>query len=115
MAETCLVYLRHFSENAITLTEANIEDYPFARVCAVIWNKFYQEVVKSDEKVDIARLDGMVMELFTSPTATLNWIRLFNPDKTGDGPGFDAAISEVKPAIYYAARLGSPNIVRHLI
>ena len=115
MAETCLVYLRHFSENSITLTEANIESYPFARVSAVIWIEFYQEIVASSEQIDMARLDGMIMQLFTSATETLNWTRLFDPDKSRNGFGFDAITSKVNPAIYYAARLGSPNIVRRLI
>ena len=118
MAETCLIYLRYFSENDITLTENNIASYPFARLCAVIWNDFYQRSLASHERADMARLNGLVMEMFSSPTATLNWVKLSNPDNRPGRPkrvDFDIEQSQVKPAIYYAAYLGLPDIVKTLI
>ena len=115
MAETCLIYLRHFSDNDITLTEDNITSYPFARLCASVWDNFYREVLASSEQVDMARLNGLVMHLFSSTTATLKWIRLSNPDRRKGEVDFDTTISEVKPAMYYAALLGLPDIAQSLI
>ena len=115
MAETCLIYLRYFSENDIIFTEENITSYPFARLSALIWVDFYREVQASSELVDKTRLNRLVMEIFSCPTATLNWLKFANPDKIGEDADFDAEISQVKPAIYYAAHLGFPEIVKSLL
>ena len=128
MAETCLIYLRHFSVNDITLTEENIASYPFARSCAFLWHISYQEMLESREQLDMTRLNNLIMEMFSCPTATLKWVRLFNPDMvelkwlrqidpntSSHYFAFEAGISQVKPAIYYAALLGLPDIIRSLI
>ena len=115
MAETCLTYLRHFSEKHITLTEENISNHPFARLCALSWAEFYQEVLASSERVDMARLNDLVMELLSTPAATLNWVKLYDPDERGAGVDFDVEQSQVKPAIYYVALLGLPDIAKRLI
>lgn len=115
MAEICLIYLRYFPANSITLTEDNITCYPFARLCALMWDNFYREVLSASDRVDMTRLNDLVMELFTSPSATLNWVRLSNPDEISEGVNFDIASDQLKPAIYYAALLGLPDIVSSLI
>ena len=115
MAETCLIYLRYFHENGIILTKDNIARYPFARVSALTWDRFHRDVLASSERVDVSRLNGLVMELFSSPTATLNWVKLSDPDKGTQGVALNTEISQVKPVIYYAAQLGLLDIVRHLI
>lgn len=128
MAEICLIYLRYFSEKNIIWTKEDTARYPFAQQSAFYWDVFYQEVLASSEQVDMGRLNGLVMDLFLYPTATLNWIQLFNPDKAmlsyiksiylnkaRNDLDFDAEIPQVKPAIYYAACLGLPDIVRSLI
>ena len=127
MAETCLVYLHHFSANAIILTKHITASYPFALFCAY-WDNFYREVLASPEQVDMTRVNGLVMKLLSSPIATLNWLRIFNPDgallsrfkriypnDAREGLDFDAEISQVKPAIYYAVRLFLPDIIVSLI
>ena len=127
MAETCLIYLRHFSANDIILMKDITASYPFVLLCAY-WDNFYREVHASSEQVDMARLNGLVMKLLSSPLATLNWLKIFNPDEAllsrlklfypndaREGLNFDAEISQVKPAIYYAARLGLPDIIVSLI
>lgn len=115
MAETCLIYLRYFVENDITLTENNIASYPFARLCALIWDDFYLELLAPSERADMASLNELVMEMFSSPVAMLNWIKLSNPDRPPRRVDFDIEQSQVKPAIYYAAHLGLPDIVKTLI
>ena len=128
MAETCLIYLRHFSVNDITLTEENIASYPFARSCAFLWHIFYQKMLESREQLDMTRLNDLIIEMFSCPTATLKWVRLFNPDveelkwlrqidlnTSSHFFAFEAGISQVRPAIYYAALLGLPDIVKSLI
>ena len=115
MAETCLIYLRYFPANSITLTEGNITSYPFARLCALMWDNFYREVLSTTEPVDMARLNDLVMELLSSPTATLNWVKLSNPDNISEGVNFGVNVYQLKPAIYYAALLGLPDIVRKLV
>ena len=127
MAETCLIYLRHFSENDIILTTDVTASYPFVLSCAY-WDNFYREVHASSEQVDMARLNSLVMKLLLSPIATLNWLKIFNPDRAllsrleliypnnaREGLDFDAVMSHVKPAIYYAVRLGLPDIIIGLI
>ena len=127
MAETCLIYLRHFSANDTILTKDIAASYPFLLLCAY-WDNFYREVKTSSEQVDMARLNGLVMKLFSSPIATLNWLKVFNPDReilsrlkliypndATEGLDSDAERSQVKPAIYYAVRLGLPDIVVSLI
>ena len=128
MAETCLIYLRHFSVNDITLTEENIASYPFARSCAFLWHIFYQKMLESREQLDMTRLNDLIIEMFSSPTATLKWVRLANPemvelkwlrqidpDTSSHYFAFGPEISQVKPAIYYAALLGLPDIIKRLI
>ena len=115
MAETCLIYLRYFPMNGITLTQDNITSYPFARLCALMWDDFYREVLSTSDQVDMTRLNDLVMELFSSPTATLNWVKLSNPDSIGEGVDFGVGKHQLKPAIYYAALLGLTDIVRNLI
>ena len=127
MAETCLIYLHHFSANDISLTKDITASYRFVPLCAY-WDKFYREVHASSEQVDMARLNGLIMKLLSSPLATLNWLKIFNPDGTllsrlkliypndaREGLNFDAEISQVKPAIYYAVRLGLRDIIVSLI
>ena len=127
MAETCLIYLRHFSTNDIILTKDITSSYPFVLLCAY-WDNFYREVLASSEQVDMARLHGLVIKLLSSPTATLNWLKIFDPDgpllrrlkvicpnDAREGLDFDTEISQVKPAIYYAVRLGLPDIIVSLI
>lgn len=128
MAETCLIYLRYFSENNIIWTKDNTARYPFALQCALYWDVFYHEVLASSEQVDMGRLNGLAMELFSHPTATRSWLQLYNPDKTmlsylksiypnkaRNDLEFDAEIPQVKPALYYAAYLGLPDIVKFFI
>ena len=123
MAETCLIYLRHFSAHDIILTEDITASYPFVLLCAY-WDNFYREVLASSEQVDMARLNGLVMKLLSSPIATLNWLKIFNPDgallsrlrlihpnNARESLDFDAEIGQVKPAIYYAVRLCLPDII----
>ena len=127
MAETCLIYLRHFSANDIILTKDITASYPFIHLCAY-WDNFYREAHASSEQPDMARLNGLVMRLLSSPIATLNWLKIFNPDGALLGRlnlvypidarevlDFDADITQVKPAIYYAVRLGLPDIIESLI
>ena len=124
MAETCLIYLRHFSVNGIILTKDITASYPFVPLCAY-WDNFYRAVHASSEQVDMTRLNGLVMKLLSSPIATLNWLKIFNPDGAllsrlksiypNDALDFDSEISQVKPAIYYAVRLGLPDIIVSLI
>ena len=127
MAETCLIYLRHFSANDIILTKDITASYPFIHLCAY-WDNFYREAHAPFEQVDMARLNGLVMRLLSSPIATLNWLKIFNPDgallsrlnlvypiDAREFLDFDADITQVKPAIYYAVRLGLPDIIESLI
>ena len=117
MAETCLAYLLYFVDNDITLSEDNILDYPFARLSAELWDGFYGEVVTSseDKDVDMTRLDSLAMRLFSSPEVTLKWVQLCDPDNDTDKVNFSIVVSELESALYYAAILGLPEIVRRLI
>lgn len=116
MAETCLVYLRYFIDNSIELTEDSIILYPLARFCAEFWHDHYRQIIANDkEKVNMTRINEMVMALFHSPEAMLNWIRLCNPDEFPVSVGFDIEPSDIHTPIYYAALLGLPDIVIRLV
>lgn len=116
MAETCLVYLRYFMDNGIELTKDSTKLYPLARFCAEFWDDHYREIIANDkEKVNMTRINEMVMALFHSPEAMLNWIRLCNPQDETLSKGFDTELSDIHTPIYYAAMLGLPDIVIRLV
>lgn len=115
MAETCLVYLRFFVDKNIELTEENVIQYPFARFCAEFWDDHYREIIADQEKVDMTRLNAMIMDLFQSPDAMLKWIRLCDPDNDTSRVDFKKKASNVLTPVYYAALLGLPEIVKRLI
>lgn len=117
MAETCLVYLLQFAEGQVMLHEENILNYPFARFSAELWDDFYREVVASsvESKVDMTRVNALIMRLFASRETMLKWIQLCDPDDDTYQVEFVFPISDVKSALYYAALLGLPDIVTHLI
>lgn len=122
MAETCLIYLRYFVDNDITLSRDNIASYTFAVACALSWDYFYRQVLVSSELVDMARLNGLAMAMFSSPAALSNWVKLSDPDGVTwmidpniQEIKFPVEMSQVKPAVYYAAQLGLPEIVKGLI
>lgn len=115
MAETCLVYLRFFVDNNIEFTEKNLLQYPFARYCAKFWDAHYREAIANhQEKVDMTRLNDMIMALFKSSTAMLQWIRLSDPHNTYLVYSKKIPLQVYTP-IYYAAMLGLPEIARRLI
>lgn len=117
MAETCLVYLLEFAEGKVMLHEESILNYPLARFSAELWDDFYREVVASsvESKVDMTRVNALIMRLFASRETMLKWIQLCDPDDDTYQVEFTFPISDVKPALYYAALLGLPEIVTHLI
>ena len=119
MAKTCLVYLSYLFDNDITLTEGNLERHPFARLSALIWDDCYREALNSSGREDMARLNGLVMNLFSSPTATLNWIKLSGRYKNTDWSRvraeFVTEASHIKLSIYFVACFGFPDIVKSMI
>ena len=118
IAETCLVYLRRFSNNDITWILDNIACYPFTLIGAWVWTYLYQEVESSSERINMSRLKGLILELFSSPTATLNWLMLYDldiPVYKWKEIGFAAEMSHAKVGLYYAARLGLLDILKSLI
>lgn len=116
MAETCLVYLRFFLDNNIKLTKKNLLQYPFARYCAQFWHDHYREIIAhGQEKINMIRLNAMVMDLFQSPQATLQWVRLCDPDSNWRPVNFMKKASDVRSPLYYAALLGLPEIADRFI
>lgn len=117
MAETCLVYLLEFAEGKVILHEENILNYPFARLSAELWDDYYREVAPSfvEPEVDMTRVNSLIKRLFASREKMRKWIQLCDPDNDNYRVQFDLKISDVKPALYYAALLGLSDIVSHLI
>ena len=117
MAETCLTYLLNFVEGKVVLSDQNIMDYPFARFSAELWDDFYREVDASSRgsKIDMTRVDALVMRLFASREVMLPWIQLCDPDFDTYRVDFDLPISYVQSVMYYAALLGLPGVVSRLI
>lgn len=117
MAEVCLTYLHYFVEKRIFLSEENVTDYPFARFSAELWDDFYREAIASSDlnDKDMSRLNNLVMDLLSSPTNMLTWVQLCNPDHETDRFQFEIDTSVIKPAMYYAALLGLPDIIGRLV
>ena len=123
MAETCLVYLRYLIDNNIKLTAKNLGNYPFARYCAEFWIDHYREstahgletTVHGQEESDISRLKAMVMDLFQSPDALLQWVRLCDPESDWPSFNFKKQSAEIKSPLYYAALFGLSEIAQNLI
>lgn len=117
MAETCVTYLLYFVDGKVTLSHDNIMQYPFARLSAELWGDFYREVVTSsgEEKVDMTRLNTLAMRLFSSPEIILKWVQLCDPDDDTNVVDFDKKTWDLGSALYYAALLSLPEIVRRLI
>ena len=116
MAEMCLTYLRYFVDHNIVLTEETIVDYPFANLCAELWHDFYREAIGSpQEKEDTSRLKTQALALLSSSEATLKWIQICRSDSDTARVNFGLKMSDVKPGLYYAAKLGLTDIVDFLI
>ena len=115
-AEMCLTYLQYFHDNNIKLTEEVLPRYPFARLCAELWDDFYREaIVDPHERINMTRINSQVMRLMTSPEETLQWVQLCDPHKHEERVNFENKLSSVYPPIYYAALLGLPDIVAQLM
>ena len=117
MAEICLAYLLEIVEGKVVLRDDNIMDYPLARFSAELWDDFYREVVASSggSEVDMTRVNGLVMMLFSSRESMLKWVQLCDPENDTHRAKFDFSITDVKSVMYYAALLGLPDIVRALV
>ena len=115
MAEACLVYLRYVSDNDVTLTEDNIETYPFAQLGALILDHCYREALISSGQEDMARLNGLVMNLFSSPTAIPNCIKSSGRRKNTDWGQFISGASRNKRSIYVTACYGMADIIQSMI
>lgn len=123
MAETCLVYLRYLVDNNVKLTERNLGKYPFARYCAEFWVDHYREATAlsrvttahGQEEADMTRLNAMVMNLFQSPDALLQWVRLCDPESDWLSFNFKKQPAELMSPLYYAALLGLSQIAQNLI
>lgn len=91
-------------------------NYPFARLCAELWDTFYREIVSTAERqvIDMNRLDGLVIKLFSSPEVILKWVQISDPDDE-DAMNFDLTISSIQSGLYYAALLRLPETIRQLL
>lgn len=115
MAETCLVYLLHFLERNAVLNDDSVLRYPLARLSAERWDDFYREILNTgEERVDMTRLIELAMTLFSSPDSMLKWVQLCDPDEDTGRVNFAITISGIGSALYYAALLGLPKIIRRL-
>ena len=115
MAETCLVYLRHLSDNCITMTGGNVEKYPFARLSAIVWDACYREVLITSGSEDMIRLHSLARNLFSSPAATLNWTTLAGLYYDTDWVELFDEVSHMKRSIYFAAYFGLSDIIQSMI
>lgn len=115
MAEKCITYLLYLIEEDISLTEATVDQYPFARLSAELWVTFYKGAAPHTDAGFIAHLDALAIKLFAHPKAVLKWIRLSVPDQWDNRAQFDLPESKVKSAMYYASYLGLPRILNHFI
>ena len=115
MAEACLVYLRNVLDNDISSTEDKIKRYPFAQLSALTWDDCYREALASPGREDMARLNGLVMDLFSSRTATLNCINLTKKYKNTDWAYALTRASRIEQPIHLAACYGLSDIVQNLI
>lgn len=116
MAETCLVYLRYLFDHNIEPTEENLGKYPIARYCADFWVDHYREATANEEEeADMTRLNALVMDLFQTPNALLQWGRVADPDNDWSSSNFKMLFTKIKSPLYYAAILGLSELAQILI
>jgi Ankyrin repeats (3 copies) len=98
IAEVCLAYL---------LTCHTAEEFPLSRYAAKYWTQ-HAQVAREDAEV----MHQLIMELFLSKRgAYVNWVRLFDPDKSWKKSGSKG----VAPPLYYASLAGLIESVRRLL
>jgi hypothetical protein len=72
--------------------------------------------------IDHAKSGGMdpalvksILQLFTSETALINWVRMYNIDKPWRAEDISMDKAEVHSSLYYASLAGLQQVSRHLL
>ncbi|KAH8727306.1 ankyrin repeat-containing domain protein [Phaeosphaeriaceae sp. PMI808] len=100
IAKGCLGYLLQFHQPE-SFTKESLENFKIADYSAKFWISHAQAATEQAET-----LSRLIMRLFSTNDAYLNWIRIHDPDEPWEG--FDSALSleKVPTPLYYASQAG---------
>jgi ankyrin repeat protein len=110
IARACLGYLGQLQE-----PEPRVEDtlgkYKLAQYSARFWSSHAQKV--GDRTAETSR--AALTLLSKDNAAYLNWIRIHNPDRSGQGFQIGIVLEKIPTPLYYATLFGLEEVVRLLV
>ena len=107
LAQACLGTLLRLNHQHID--EDNIKDFPLAAYAAEHWASHARF-----GKVSLRVKDGMQRLFDAEKPHFAAWLWIYNPDRFGRTFGMRPGRPEARP-LYYAARFGFRNLVKHLL
>jgi ankyrin repeat protein len=118
LAQTCLTYLVHFTGPAI-VTPSSVDEFPLAGYAAMYWIQHTRAAQR-----DIDKTTQLILRLFQSSDAYINWIRLcdfdsfqrrFSSERSKTVPNMSSSLEDVASPLYYAALMGLVEPARQLL
>ncbi len=111
IAEACLHYLLHISENT-PLTQDIVHQHPLARYAAEHWWQHAQQI----DEIDKGSVVELASSLLTSESVTLlSWVQLYNVDEPWSDVKLSLTVNELAPPLYYAACIGVSEVVEKIL
>ncbi|KAI4159863.1 MAG: hypothetical protein LQ342_006191 [Letrouitia transgressa] len=109
--EDCLAYLLELCERSPLDSSSNpLDEFPLAEYAARYWTQ-HARVVERDTSLDPI----LTVQFLTKGDGLLNWIRLYNPDKSWEGVDFERNSNSICPPLYYASMAGLAKSARLLL
>jgi hypothetical protein len=105
IAGGCLGYLLQM-QHLDQPTKESLEVFKLAQYSAEFWIHHAQAAGEQTES-----LSQLIMSLFTTDVAYLNWIRIFDPDRPWEGTRFRKTLRDIPAPLYYAARSGLTKVI----
>ena len=110
IAEGCMHYLMFLAKHQ-PLTSTTIQEYPLAAYSAEFWWQHVRKVDDTAESTPLTLATKMLIEQSNLST----WIQLHDPDARRQDEDFSIIAADITQPLYYAARIGSPNLVRNVL
>lgn len=111
MAQTCLTYLLHFQSPTVLTAEFDHE-FPFIRYAAEFWPWHYRNITNDADREVVDSLGFHLVK--TRNYCFINWLRIFNPDKTFD-LDVNLETTRIPSPLYYMSYLGVSGVVQLLL
>ncbi|KAL4799322.1 hypothetical protein BDV19DRAFT_385569 [Aspergillus venezuelensis] len=117
IAQVCIAYLLQFNQPYPAMADV-IQTSPLLRYAANYWSLHARLALANINPDAEERLCSIVMELFTSDTAYLNWSAFldgYTPFNRYPGDNGNDAFNRAPHPLYYASPFGLLNIARQLL